>query len=518
MRVGAVELRLADVEAVALERAAVPALDPEARARMERARSVVEGALAEGRVVYGVTTGFGRLADVVVPPPQARALQENLLRSHAVGVGAPLERAEVRAMLLLRAHVLARGYSGVRPVVVERLLDFLRLGIHPVVPEQGSVGASGDLAPLAHLALPLLGEGEVERGGRRWSAAEALASVGLAPLVLEAKEALALINGTQAMTAVGVLALRAAERALETAELAGALSLDALRGSPDAFDPRLHALRPHPGQVASAARLWALLQGSAIRESHRHNDPRVQDAYALRCMPQVHGAARQALAYVHRVLAVEANAVTDNPLVFPEDGAVLSGGNFHGQIVAQALDLLAIAAADLASIAERRIERLLNPEASGFPAFLAPEPGLHSGLMMLQVTAAALVSEMKTLAHPASVDSIPTGAGREDHVSMGMAAALKARRAVRNLEAVLAIELLCAAQALEFLRPLRSSPMLEAAYDRVRRMVAPLRADRYLQPELDALIADVRAGAFAALVDEALGPAPAVDPFRGGTP
>lgn len=518
MRIGIEPLRVEDVEAVAYERLPIPELDAAARERMARARAVVEQAIAEGRVVYGVTTGFGRLADVVVPPAQARALQVNLLRSHAVGVGSPLSRPEVRAMLLLRAHVLARGHSGVRPVVVERLLDFLRLGIHPVVPELGSVGASGDLAPLAHLALPLLGEGTVELDGRWVPAADALATRGVAPLTLEAKEALALINGTQAMAAVGVLALTAAERALETAELAGAMSLDALRGTPDAFAPRLHALRPHPGQIVSADRLWRLLEGSAIRESHRRNDPRVQDAYALRCMPQVHGAARQALAYVRRVLDVEINAVTDNPIVFPEDGAVLSGGNFHGQIVAQALDLLAIGLADLASIAERRIERLLNPDASGLPAFLAPEPGLHSGLMMLQVTAAALVNEMKTLAHPASVDSIPTGAAREDHVSMGMAAALKARRAVRHVETVLAIELLCAAQALEFLRPLRSSSVLEAAYARVREVVAPLHGDRYLQPELEALTARVRSGDFAALVHDALGPPPTFDPLAGGPP
>jgi histidine ammonia-lyase len=424
-------------------------------------------------------------------------LQLNLIRRHACGVGAPLSREETRAVTLLRANVLAKGYSGVRPEVVFLLTELLNRGVHPVIPEQGSVGASGDLAPLSHLALVLVGEGEAEVGGEVVAGAEGLRRVGLAPLVLRAKEGLALNNGTQVMTGIGALVLLRAERAARTADLTGAMSLEGLRGTPDAFHEALQRVRPHPGQLASAAHLRDLLAASEIRESHRHNDPRVQDAYALRCMPQVHGATRGALGYVRSVLEVEINSATDNPLIFPDEdgGLVLSGGNFHGQPIAQVMDLLAMALADLASISERRIERLVNPDLSDLPAFLTHEPGLNSGMMIAQITAAALVSECKGLSMPASVDSIPTGANKEDHVSMGTTAARKARRVVENLETVLGIEAMCAAQALEFLKPLRPGRGVERGYRLVRERIAPLERDRVLAADIAAAAALVRSGA-----------------------
>lgn len=472
-----------------------------AHERMRRSRAVVEAAVASGRVIYGVTTGFGRLAETAIPRERLEELQINLIRSHACGFGSPLPREEVRAVTLLRANVLTKGFSGVRPEVVELLVGLLNHGIHPTIPEQGSVGASGDLAPLSHLALVLVGEGEAEVDGTVLPGGEALRNAGLAPLTLKAKEGLALNNGTQVQTGIGILALLGAERLVETAEVAGAMSLEGLRGTPDAFHPAISRARPHPGQLASAGRLRALLEGSQIRESHRHNDPRVQDAYAIRCMPQVHGAARNAFAYIRSVLETEANSATDNPLIFPDEpsddggmGLVLSGGNFHGQPVAQVLDLLTIALADLASISERRTERLVNPDLSDLPAFLTPDPGLHSGMMLAQITAAALVSECKVLAHPASVDSIPTGANKEDHVSMGPAAARKARQALRNAEAVIGIELMCAAQALEFLKPLRPGAGVERAYRTIRERIAPLGADRQLSPDIAAAAELVRQG------------------------
>ena len=492
-------LRLEDVERVAGSDAPVVRLAAPARARVEAARALVEQAVAEQRVVYGLTTGFGALSDVVIPVEQIRELQTNLIRSHAAGVGEPLGEAETRAVMLLRANVLALGRSGVRPALIDLLTEMLNRRVHPVIPARGSVGASGDLAPLSHLALVLIGEGEAVYEGRRMSGGEALRRAGLEPVELEAKEGLALNNGTQVQTAVGVLALLAAERALETAEVAGAMSLEGLRGTPDAFDEAIQRARPHPGQLESAARLRALLEGSEIRESHRYGDPRVQDAYSLRCMPQVHGAARQALAYVRQVLECEVNSATDNPLIFPEDGRILSGGNFHGQPVAQALDLLAMACASVASMSERRLARLVDPALSGLPPFLAPEPGLNSGLMMAQVTAAALVAELRLRAHPASVDSIPTGANKEDHVPMGVAAALKAREAVRLLESVLALELLAAAQALEFLAPLRPGKGVLRAYERIRERVPRLERDRPLAPDIAAIESLVRSGEFASL-------------------
>ena len=514
-------LTLAEVEAVARDRAGVRLAD-EAASRVRASRALLEG-LLEGRApVYGVNTGFGRLADVRIPREEQRALQRNMVRSHAAGAGAPLPASEVRAVMLLRANTLARGQSGCRLMVVERLLDLLNRGVHPIVPETGSVGASGDLVPLAHVALALMGEGRVEVDGREGKAAETLASAGIAPLELVEKEAVALLNGTQATTGIGVLALVRFARALDTADVAGAMSLEGLRGTPDAFRPEIHEARPHAGQMESARRLWALLEDSEIRESHRTDDPRVQDAYSLRCMPQVHGAAREACSYAHRILTTEINSTTDNPLVFPVQAAegltepavdadraapptgqettppgpaeILSGGNFHAQIVAQCLDLVAIAAADLASIAERRIDRMLNPDLSGLPAFLTTDPGTRSGLMIAQVTAADALSEMRVLASPASVDSVPTCASQEDHVSMGMAAARKVRRTIELLETVLAVELLCAAQAVEFHRPLRAGNGVEKALGIVRAHVPRLDEDRVLSGDIASLIALVREG------------------------
>jgi histidine ammonia-lyase len=492
-------LRLEDVERVARGEPVQVRLADGARSAIQRARDVVERAVAEGRVVYGLTTGFGALSEVVIPPERITELQENLIRSHAGGVGPPLPEAEVRAIMVLRANVLALGHSGVRVVVVERILDLLNHRIHPVVPERGSVGASGDLAPLSHVALALMGEGDVVVEGERLAAGQALARAGLEPLRLQAKEGLALNNGTQAMTGVGSLALLAAERAVEAAEVVGAMSLEALRGTPDAFDPAIMDVRPQPGQAESAARLRSLLAGSEIRESHREGDPRVQDAYSVRCMPQVHGAARQAFRYVRQVLEVEANSATDNPLIFPADGRILSGGNFHGQPVAQVLDLLAMACADLAAISERRLARLVDPQLSGLPAFLTPEPGINSGFMVPQIAAASLVNEVRLLASPASVDTIPTDANKEDHVSMGMWAARKARDVVRILETVLALELLAAAQGLEFLRPLRPGRGVERARDILRERVPRLDRDRFMGPDIEAAEAVVRAGLLAGL-------------------
>ncbi|HSM34877.1 MAG TPA: histidine ammonia-lyase [Longimicrobiales bacterium] len=492
-------LTLEDVESVARGERHDIELAPSARESVQASRAVVDRVLSEGRTVYGVNTGFGALSDIVIPADDLADLQANLLRSHAAGVGEPLSAEATRAILLLRANTLAAGASGVRPAVIEGLLDLLAHDILPRIPRFGSVGASGDLAPLAHVALALLGEGDVRAGDGWEPAAEALRRAGLRTLAPAAKEGLALINGTQVHTAIGVLALLAAERAVDACDVTGALSLDALRGTPDAFDPAIQEARPHPGQALSAARLRGLLEGSEIRESHRSGDPRVQDAYSLRCMPQVHGASRQLLGYVREVLSVEINSVTDNPLVFARDGRVLSGGNFHGQIVAQALDLIAIACADLGAIAERRIARLVDPSMSGLPAFLTPAPGVRSGLMIVQIGAAALVAEMRRLAVPASVDSIPTDNNKEDHVSMGVGAALKAEQAVALLETVLGMELLAACQALDFLEPLRTGAVAERARSELREVVPRLEDDRVLAPDLDAAAALVREGTLADL-------------------
>jgi len=488
-------LTIEDLEAVAREGRHV-SVAPSARDGVVRARRVVDDAVARNEVVYGVTTGFGNFADVVIPAARLRELQLNLVRSHAAGVGDPLAEPETRGLMLLRANVLAKGFSGVRPETLDLLVAMLNAGVHPVVPSQGSVGASGDLAPLAHLALALVGEGTCAHAGRVLPSADALAAVGLRPVVLEAKEGLALINGTQLMTAVTGLALAEAWRLARTADVAGALTLDALKGTDVAFDPRIHAARPHPGQAASARNLAKLLAGSPIRESHR-DCGKVQDAYTLRCMPQVHGAVRDALAFATRTVTIELNAATDNPMVFADSGELLSGGNFHGEPVALAADLLAIAMAELGGISERRVERLVNPALSGLPAFLTPEGGIQSGLMLAHVTAAALASENKVLAHPASVDSIPTSANKEDHVSMGATAALKAARAVANTRRILAVETIAACQALEFLKPLETSPPLRAAYARVRQTVPAYDRDRFLSPEIEAVAAVVSTGTLA---------------------
>ncbi|HYG64092.1 MAG TPA: histidine ammonia-lyase [Thermoanaerobaculia bacterium] len=463
-------------------------LAPAARDRVRAARAVIERAVDTGQVVYGVNTGFGDLANVRIDREQLQQLQRRLILSHAAGMGEPLPDVAVRGMLLLRANTLARGHSGVRPEVVEALLTLLNQDVLPVVPSRGSVGASGDLAPLAHLALPLLGRGRVRAGGVEMTAEDGLRRAGLAPMELQAKEGLALINGTQAMAALLALAVLEARRLVRAADLIGALTTDALRGTDAAFDPRIHALRPHPGQRASAANLWRLMQGSAIRESHRVGDVRIQDPYSVRCMPQVHGAVRDVLADVETKLVVEMSSVTDNPLVFPaEEGgkeAVISGGNFHGEPMAMAADVLAIALAELGSISERRIEKLTNAAFSGLPPFLVREAGLSSGFMIAQVTAAALVSENKGLAHPASVDSIPTSADKEDHVSMGMGAALKLQAVVDNVRRVLAIELVAAAQGIDLLRPLTSSLPLEALHATVRTRIQVWEEDREMASDL----------------------------------
>jgi histidine ammonia-lyase len=476
-------LGIAGVEAVARHDATVT-LDPLARDKVSEARQVVEDILDSDEVVYGINTGFGKLAEVRISSDQLEQLQLNLLRSHACGVGDEFPEDVVRAMLLLRANVLATGHAGCRPLVVERILELLEAGIHPIVPSQGSVGASGDLAPLAHLALVLVGEGEAIVNGERMTGDEALATAGLAPLHLEAKEGLALINGTQASAAVGALALADSRRLLDGADVVCALTLDAMAGTDAAFDPAVHAARPHPGQGVSAARLLDLLVGSDSRESRRECG-RVQDAYSLRCSPQVHGAGRDALEHAHRVLEIELNSATDNPMVFAE-GRLISGGNFHGAPIAAVFDYLAATLTDLASISERRLARMVDTALSGLPRFLSPDAGLNSGFMMVQVSAAALVSECKTLAHPASVDSIPTSAGQEDHVSMSTWAARKLAKVVEITQRVLGMEYLAAVQALEFQRPLKTSPPLEAAAERLREQVPRLEGDRYMASDIEA--------------------------------
>jgi histidine ammonia-lyase len=476
-------LGLAGIGAVALDGARVE-LSSEARQRMAASRRVVDEIIASGQVVYGVNTGFGKLAEIRISDDELSRLQLNLLRSHACGVGGPLSEPVVRAMLLLRANVLATGFAGCRPVLAERVIDLLNAGVHPVVPCRGSVGASGDLAPLSHLALVLVGEGEAMYGGERMTGARALELARVEAVVLGAKEGLALINGTQASAAVAALATLEVGRLLDAADVICAITLDALAGTDAAFDPAVHRARPHPGQMASAEHIGRLLDGSGIRESHR-DCGRVQDAYSLRCSPQVHGASRAALEHLRQLLEIECNSGTDNPMVFA-DGRVVSGGNFHGAPIAAATDYLTVTLTDLASVSERRLARLVDSSLSGLPAFLAPEPGLNSGFMMVQVSAAALVSECKTLAHPASVDSIPTSAGQEDHVSMSTWAARKLARVVDTLGSVLAMEYLGAVQALEFHRPLRSSPALELAVERLRARVPRLEEDRYLAPDIEA--------------------------------
>ena len=478
-------LTLAQFRDVVLEDADC-GLSAAARERVDIGRRTVEETVTRGDATYGVNTGFGDLATVRIEDKNLALLQERLILSHCAGVGEPLPDAVVRGMLLLRANTLARGHSGVRALLIESLLTLLNSGVLPMVPSRGSVGASGDLAPLAHLALPLLGKGEVRVDGEVMSAARGLERAGLAPLMLEPKEGLALINGTQAMTSLLALSVLACRRMVRISDLVAAMSTDALRGTDSAFDARLHALRPHPGQQASAANIWQLMQGSGIRDSHRDNDVRVQDPYSVRCAPQVHGAVRDLLEDVERKVVIEMNSVTDNPLIFPDEGDIVSGGNFHGEPMALAADVLAIGVSELGAISERRIEKLTNTAFSGLPPFLTSDAGLNSGFMMAQVTAAALASENKTFCHPASVDSIPTSADKEDHVSMGMGAALKLQPVVSNTLRILAIELMAAAQGIDLLRPLRSSETIEALHGAFRRRVAALKEDREMAPDMNA--------------------------------
>jgi histidine ammonia-lyase len=489
-------LTIDDVFSVAVHSART-SLAPAARERALESRRHVESLVERKEVAYGVTTGFGKLSDIVVPPGRLAELQVNLVRSHAAGVGDPLPEREVRAMMLLRANVIAKGFTGARPALAELLLAMLNAHLHPPIPEQGSVGASGDLAPLAHLALSLIGEGELRSGERSGPASELLREQRLEPVVLGPKEGIVLINGTQAHTATAALAIVDAHRLWKVAHVAGAMSLEALKGTPVAFDERIQAVRGQLGQAASAAVLRELLAGSEIRESHRHGDSRVQDPYSLRCMPQVHGPVLDAIDFAASIVSRELNAATDNPLVF-EGGELLSGGNFHGQAVAMALDFLAIALTNLAVISERRTDRLVHPDFNeGLPAFLSADAGVNSGFMMAQVSAAALASECKLLSHPASVDSIPTDGNKEDVVPMAMGAAWKLRRVVRNVRHVLAIELMCAAQGIDYRKPLKPGHGVARAHSIVRSIVAPLATDRVLAPDIANLSIAIERGDFA---------------------
>ena len=496
MQLNGQPLALTQIAAVSLGAEPVE-ISPAAHARILASRKVIDDIVARDTVVYGVNTGFGKLADVRVAKNELRELQLNLVRSHACGIGQPLSEPEVRAMMLLRANVLALGFSGIRLELIQMLCEMLKRGVHPVIPEKGSVGASGDLAPLAHLALTLIGEGEAFFEGKRMESREALRRAKLEPVQLEAKEGLALLNGTQGMHAVGGLSILRAKRLARVADVAGAMTLEALKDTPVAFDARLQDARPHPGQKAAAAHLLSLLKGSEIRESHRRNDPRVQDAYSVRCMPQVHGAVRGALTHCEEVLLIESASATDNPLVFPESGDVISGGNFHGAPLGLALDYAAIALTDLMSISERRTDRLINPDKSeGLPAFLARQPGLQSGFMIAHVAAASLLNEARVLAHPASTDNVSTSGGKEDHVSMGMTAALKLRSIVDLAENLVAIELLAGAEGLEHRRPLKAGAGVERAFAALRKIAPTLTQDRPLSGDIARVAEAIRRGDF----------------------
>lgn len=497
------QLTLDQIIAVARREATVE-LAPSAARKVAAARALVEHVAAGEAPAYGINTGFGTLAEVRIEKKDLRELQRNLILSHAAGVGSPLSIPEARALLLLRCNVLAKGYSGIRPETLALAIDMLNRDVVPVVPERGSVGASGDLAPLAHLALTFIGEGEAFFEGKRMKSREALSRAGLEPVVLEAKEGLALVNGTQAMCAVGTLALQRSEELAELADLAGAMTLEGLLGSHKPFIPEIQDVRPHPGQRACAANLRRILAGSELVETHVHCS-KVQDPYSLRCMPQVHGAAREGLSFARRILEVEVNSATDNPLVFVDSERIVSGGNFHGQPVSLGLDVLAMSLTQLAAISERRVEQLVNPALSGLPPFLARNSGLNSGFMIAQVTSAALVAESRVLCHPASVDSIPSSAGREDHVSMGMTAALKARQVVDNARTCLAIEILVASQALDLRRPTRPGRGAEAAYERVRTRVPTMEKDRELHLDIEAVCGLIDSGELLASVRQACG-------------
>lgn len=496
-------LSVDDVVAAARYRRRVD-LGPNAVAAVQRSRGVVDRVLEAQEIVYGVTTGFGRFADRVIPPAELGRLQHNLIMSHSVGVGEPLDSVTTRAMILLRVSALARGYSGIRLETVQALIGMLNAGIIPLIPRKGSVGASGDLAPLAHLALVLIGHGQAWVDGELLPGGDALRRGGLRPVTLGAKEGLALINGTQLMSSLGCLLCAEAANVMDVADIAGAMTLDAVRGSARPFDARIQQVRPHPGQIAVAAHLRALLGGSEILQSHRHDiRHKVQDPYSLRCMPQVHGASRATLAHCREVMEIEINAATDNPLVFPDDGAIISGGNFHGEPLAMAMDYLAIGLAELADISERRIEVMLDPAFSELPPFLTMRGGVESGFMVSQYTAAALIAENRVLSHPASVDSVPTSANQEDHVSMGVTSGLKAGQILRNVEAVLAIELLAATAGIDFRRPLRSSPALEAVHSLIRTRVPRVSEDRPMYGDVEAVSAMVRSGEIAAAAKSA---------------
>jgi histidine ammonia-lyase len=496
MKLRGQKLTLAEIATVAFGDAPVK-VSSSARRGVIASRRVVEDIVAHDDIVYGVSTGFGKLSDVRIPHDALAELQLNLVRSHACGIGNPLSEPEARAIMLLRANVLALGFSGIRLEIIEMLCELLNHHVCPVIPEKGSVGASGDLAPLAHLALSLIGEGEAFFQGERMGSREALRRAGLKPMELQAKEGLALLNGTQAMHAVGGLALLRAKRLIRVADVAGATSLEALKGTPAAFDPRLQDARPHPGQREVAKHLMSILEGSDIRRSHLKDDPRIQDAYSLRCMPQVHGAIRDALSHCENVLLIESGSATDNPLVFSENGDVISGGNFHGAPLALTFDYAAIALTDLMSISERRIERLINPDMNeGLPPFLARRPGMESGFMIAHVAAAALLNEARVLAHPSSVDNVPTSGGKEDHVAMGMTGALKLRTIVDLAENLVAIELLVSAEALEHRHPLKAGVGVERAFATVRKIAPPLTEDRSLSGDIARVAEALRRGEF----------------------
>ena len=496
MQLNGEPLSLSQIASVALgdERVEVSA---DALPRIRASREVIEQIVSHEAAVYGVNTGFGKLADVRIQPNEFRDLQRNLIRSHACGIGDPLSEAEVRATMLLRANVLTLGFSGIRAEVIQMLCEMLNYRVHPVVPEKGSVGASGDLAPLAHLALAIIGEGECFFENERMPSSDALRRAGLKSQQLEAKDGLALVNGTQPMHAVGGLSILRAQRLVRVADVAGAMTLEALLGTPTAFDPRLHNARPHPGQKAVAEHLLSILRESEIRESHRENDPRVQDAYSLRCMPQVHGAIRDALAHCESILEIESASATDNPLVFSDTGEVISGGNFHGAPLALGFDYSAIAVTDLMSISERRIDRLVNPDLNeSLPPFLARNAGSQCGFMIPHVAAVSLLNEAKVLAHPASIDNVPTSGGKEDHVSMGMTSALKLRSIVDLAENVIAIELLAAAEGLEYRHPLKGGVGVERGFEILRTIAPPLTQDRALSGDIAHVAESIRAGKF----------------------
>ena len=488
----------------ALQSGASVRISSEAKQKVKAARLHIDAAVREKKVVYGITTGFGALSDVAISRAQGKQLQKNILMSHAAGVGNPLADDIVRCVLLLMINSKAKGYSGLRPKTLDTLLNMLNKKVIPVVPEQGSVGASGDLAPLAHLSLVLIGRGKARYQGRTLSGAQALKKVGIAPVELAEGEGLALVNGTQVMTAIGALTLHRSIQLAKVLDIAAAMSLEVLLGSNKQFHKRIHHLRPHPGQIDSAANMRRITDGSEIISSHK-DCGRVQDAYSLRCVPQVHGASRDTLAHVKRVIETEMNSATENPLVFP-NGQVMSGGNFHGQPVALAMDFLTIALAEFANIAERRVERMVNPMLSGLPSFLIEEGGVNSGFMIVQYTAAALVSENKVLAHPASVDSIPTSASKEDHVSMGTIAARKAGQVLENVKQVAAIELLCAAQALDLFTNLKPGKGSLAAYKMIRRHVKPVKRDRELASDIATVATLIDNGELLKAVEKTSGP------------